>query len=139
MDGPTEQDRIYAHYRVLGFTQYQAARRAGFSRATGQLRECETWWSDLLAEIRAELIQDERGMLDTLTPKAWRVLDQSLDLLDVETAKYIIDRRFGKAVQRNENKESGELTIRVQYDDVDDHAATPPPDPEAGESGGAAV
>lgn len=120
MDAPTEQDRIYAYFRVLGFSQGLAAARAGFHRTTGSRREAEPWWPDLLADVRAELIDDERKGLEPLAPKAWQVLQQRLDEGDADIAKYVIDRLYGKPLQRNENDNRSRAVVELSLTEVPD-------------------
>lgn len=115
MDAPTEQDRIYVLHRVLGESQARAAQTAGYSRATGQNREKEPWYSELAAQQRAELIEDERKGLNPLVPKAWEVVGKALADNDKGMAIWVLEKRFGKAIQKQVNDNTGNVVIEIRH------------------------
>jgi len=103
MDSPFDAATIeYARYRALGLTQAAAAKKAGFSRNTGYRREKEPGFDQLVQEFRRKWREEEEEPLTTLVPDAWHVLQVALKNGDVDAAKYIIDRRYGKPVARTE-------------------------------------
>lgn len=54
------------------------------------------------------------------------------DAVRLACAQIIMDRVWGKPTQRNENNESGELLVRVVYEDDNSQTGTAAPSPASG-------
>ena len=97
-----EQTTEYARFRALNYSQTKAAQAAGFSRPTAIRREKLPGFDALVSEFRRAFREAEEGPLSLLVPDAWDVLRKALGKDDVDTAKYIINRKYGLPVARSE-------------------------------------
>lgn len=124
----TPTQRAFVIARAHGKTVIEAAEAAGINRNTPRL-----WNSDLInqaiAEIQQTWIDNPRDAIEFLLPLALEKLGETLKDGRFEAIQEVLNRVWGKPVQRSEltGANSGPLVVRVEYDDDDQDGETPPP------------
>lgn len=121
----TPEQREYVRVRPFCTTETEAAEKVGINRRT-----ISQWKQDTDIELAVSLVQEDgiimsSEMLRTALPDAANVIIELLgnrkENIRLSAAVEILDRNLGKAVQRQEVEQSGEVKIVIEHARVENN------------------
>lgn len=121
LNRPTDpQQVLYIKLRARGVTKTSASKRTGLSRNTATRWEDEDWFWPAIEAEQVRMLGDPTEMLGELVPKAWDVLRTRLNKGDLDAARDVLDRRYGKATQaiKHQGDPDAPLIVGVRVEDV---------------------